>query len=57
MSATAKLTPEKKLEIYFYFHAGIQVKELAYTFGMPERDIHNIITEKIQESLTTKTSH
>lgn len=50
MSATAKLTPEDKMEIFMYFKAGIQIKELAYTFGVGEWTIQNILTEKLKEN-------
>lgn len=48
MPAIPKLTPENKLEIFLYFQAGIQIKELAYTFGVVESTIQRILSEKLK---------
>lgn len=48
MPAIPKLTPENKLEIFLYFQSGIQIKELAYTFGVGEWTIQRILTEKLK---------
>lgn len=50
MPAILKLTPENKLEIFLYFQSGIQIKELAYAFGVGSWTIQNIITEKLKEN-------
>lgn len=54
MPAKPKLTPENKLEIFLYFQAGIQIKELAYTFGVGEWTIQKILTDKMKEIFENK---
>jgi transposase len=54
MPAIPKLTPENKLVIFLYFQAGIQIKELAYTFGVGEWTIQKILTDKMKEIFENK---